>query len=171
MLRRPGAQFRERNFECIIENLEWRIGGRGLGVRHVHLKAFRFSISRKTNFPIHNFTLSIFHFTFAYIQSVAAPNACQSLTIVALARGEKSNCSSVPMRVCTNPRSKSSAVIVRSVFVEVIPGVANVELLPVPMLPVPIEIGDWDWQHWTLATFEDVATVPCSGGWAMMRKD
>jgi hypothetical protein len=32
--------------------------------------------------------------------------------------------------------------------------VANVEMLPMPMLPVPIEIGYWDWQHWILATFD-----------------
>ena len=34
--------------------------------------------------------------------------------------------------------------------------VANVEMLPIPMLPVPIEIEDWEWQHWMLATFDQV---------------
>ena len=34
--------------------------------------------------------------------------------------------------------------------------VANVKMLPVPMLPVPIGIGFWEWQHWILATFDQV---------------
>ena len=34
--------------------------------------------------------------------------------------------------------------------------VANVEMLPMPMLPVTIEIEDWEWQHWILATFDQV---------------
>jgi hypothetical protein len=29
-------------------------------------------------------------------------------------------------------------------------------MLPMPMLPMPIEIGHWDWQHWKMATFDQV---------------
>ena len=42
--------------------------------------------------------------------------------------------------------------------------VANVEMLPMPMLPVPIEIGNWDWQHWILATFDQVIGKKEYGG-------
>ena len=64
-------------------------------------------------------TLNIQLVIATYTQSTAAPSSSQSTQTTALEGAEKSTPSLVPTRAITKPRSKSSAVSIRVVFVEV----------------------------------------------------